>query len=139
MIRNGIFMRVGATVIVEAYLMQRRILVVDDDDDVRAMLRDRLQAMGFVVVTAEDGLIGTEIVKSSWIDGILLDVEMPVMDGLATLRELRRWHAHIPVIMMSADNDPDTLKAAIELGALGYAPKPIDGTLLGAQCKRLFG
>ena len=119
--------------------MQRRILVIDDDDDVRTMLRDRLQAMGFVVVTASDGLAGMEIVKSSWIDGILLDIEMPVMDGLSTLKELRRWHAHIPVIMMSADNDPEKLKAAIELGALGYAPKPIDGAHLGQQCKHLFG
>jgi len=119
--------------------MQRRILVVDDDHDIRSMLRDRLQAMGFVVVTAGDGFVGMEIVKSSWIDGILLDIEMPVMDGLATLQALRRWHAHIPVIMMSADNDPAKLKAAIELGALGYAPKPIDGARLGQQCKHLFG
>lgn len=119
--------------------MQRRILVVDDDDDVRVMLRDRLQAMGFVVVTAGDGLVGMQIVKSSWIDGILLDLDMPVMDGLSTLQELRRWHAHIPVIMMSADNDPDKLKTAIELGAIGYAPKPIDAASLGQQCRHLFG
>ncbi len=119
--------------------MQRRILIIDDDHDVRAMLRDRLQAMGFVVVTARDGFAGMEVVKSSWIDGILLDVEMPVMDGLSTLQALRRWHVHIPVIMMSANNDPEKLKAAIELGALGYAPKPIDGTRLGQQCKHLFG
>ena len=119
--------------------MLRRILVIDDDRDIRAMLQDRLQAMGFVVVTAGDGYIGMEIVKSSWIDGILLDIEMPVMDGLSTLQELRRWHAHIPVIMMSADNDPEKLKTAIELGALGYATKPIDGARLGQQCKHLFG
>lgn len=119
--------------------MQRRILIVDDDHDVRAMLRDRLQAMGFVVVTAADGLVGMEIVKSSSIDGILLDVDMPAMNGLSTLQELRRWHAHIPVIMMSADHDPEKLKAAIELGALGFAPKPIDGASLGQQCKHLFG
>jgi DNA-binding response OmpR family regulator len=119
--------------------MQRRILVVDDDEDVRARLQDHLQAMGFVVVTAGDGYVGMEIVKSSWIDGILLDVEMPVMDGLSTLRELRRWHAHIPVIMMSAENDPEKLKVAIELGALGYVPKPIDEARLGQQCKHLFG
>jgi DNA-binding response OmpR family regulator len=119
--------------------MLRRILVIDDDHDIRAMLQDRLQAMGFVVVTAEDGSVGMEIVKSSWIDGILLDIEMPVMDGLSTLQELRRWHAHIPVIMMSADNDPQKLKTAIELGAIGYTPKPIDGAHLGQQCKHLFG
>jgi DNA-binding response OmpR family regulator len=119
--------------------MQRRILIVDDDDDVRVMLHDRLQAMGFVVVTAANGLIGMSIVKSSWIDGILLDVEMPVMDGLTMLEELRRWHVHIPVIMMSADPDPEKIKRAIELGAIGYTPKPIDVARLKQQCVRLFG
>ncbi len=119
--------------------MQRRILVIDDDHDIREVLQNRLQAMGFVVVTAGDGYVGMEIVKSSWIDGILLDVDMPVMDGLSMLKELRRWHAHIPVIMMSADNDPDKLKAAIDLGALGYASKPIDSARIGQQCKHLFG
>jgi DNA-binding response OmpR family regulator len=126
-------------VIPGAKVMLRRILVIDDDHDIRAMLQDRLQAMGFVVVTAGDGYVGMEIVKSSWIDGILLDIEMPVVDGLSTLQELRRWHAHIPVIMMSAENDPEKLKTAMELGALGYAPKPIDGARLGQQCKHLFG
>jgi len=119
--------------------MQRRILIVDDDDDVRTMVRDRLQAMGFVVVTAADGLAGMQIVKSSWIDGILLDLDMPVMDGLSTLEELRRWHAHIPVIMMTADSDPNKLKTAIELGAIGHTPKPIDAADFGQQCRHLFG
>ena len=119
--------------------MQRRILIVDDDDDIRVMLHDRLQALGFVLVTAANGLLGMSIVKSSWVDGILLDIEMPVMDGLTMLEELRRWHAHIPVIMMSADPDQEKIKKAIELGAIGYTPKPIDVARLKQDCLHLFG
>jgi two-component system chemotaxis response regulator CheY len=118
--------------------VQRRILVVDDDKSIREVLADRFRAMGFMVVTAADGQMGLEIVRSSWIDGILLDFEMPVMDGVSMLQGLRKWHWHIPVLMMSADHNPEKVEKAIALGAIGFVPKPIDFALLSQQCSRLF-
>ncbi len=119
--------------------MHRQILVVDDDESVREALTDRFRAMGFEVVTAADGQMGLEIVRSSGIGGILLDFEMPVMDGLSMLQGLRKWHAHIPVLMMSADHNPNRVKKAIALGAIGFVPKPIDFARLKQQCLHLFG
>ena len=118
--------------------MQRRILVVDDHASVREILADRLRMMGFDVVTASDGQQALEVVRSSWIDGILLDFEMPVMDGLSMLRELRECHARIPVLMMSGDHNPEKVNRAITLGAEGFVPKPFDFARLEHHCHRLF-
>ena len=118
--------------------MQRRLLVVDDDENILTLLSDRLRAMGFVVVTASDGRKALEVVKSSWIDGILLDLDMPVMDGLSVLQELHEWHARIPVLIMSGDDSPRKVHRAIELGAIGFVPKPFEFALLWDHCRRLF-
>jgi len=118
--------------------MQRTILVVDDNESIRTVLKDRLRAMGFVVVTASDGRKALEVMRSSWIDGILLDFEMPVMDGLSVLQELRECHARIPVLMMSGYDNPAKVDKAIALGALGFVPKPFDFALMGEHFKRFF-
>ena len=119
--------------------MHRQILVVDDNKGIREALAYRFRAMGFRVVTAVDGQMGLEIVRSSWVDGILLDFEMPVMDGLSMLQGLRKWHVRIPVLMMSADHNPEKVKKAISLGAIGFVPKPIDFARLKQQCLHIFG
>ena len=119
--------------------MLKRILVVDDDTDVRSILCDRLGAMGFEVALASTGHAGMEIIKATRIDGILLDVEMPIMNGLTMLRELRDRHPDIPVIMMSAATNMEKLEAAIRSGAADYVLKPIDGENLEQKCRRLFG
>ena len=118
--------------------MQKRILVVDDDEGVRQLLTDRLQAMGFVVVTAADGRAGLEAIRSSWIDGVFLDCEMPVMHGLEMLRELRAWYPRIFVFMMSGNPDPEKVDRALTLGAKGFFLKPFDFRRLEEQCRRLF-
>jgi DNA-binding response OmpR family regulator len=119
--------------------MLKRILVVDDDPDVRSILCDRLGAMGFEVALANTGRAGMEIIKATRIDGILLDVEMPVMNGLTMLRELRDRHPDIPVIMMSAATGREKLEEAMRNGAADYVLKPVDGENLEQKCKRSFG
>lgn len=118
--------------------MQRRILVVDDNENIRTVLEYRLRTMGFVVVTAADGHKALEVVRSSWIDGILLDFEMPVMDGLSVLQDLRECHARIPVLMMSGNHNLEKVDRAIALGAAGFVPKPFDFALLEDHFRRLF-
>ena len=83
-----------------------RILVVEDDEDIRTTLHDRLQKIGFDVITENSGhLVLSRIeleISRSPIHGVLLDLHLPIVDGITVLRELRHHHPQIPVIVMSA-------------------------------------
>jgi diguanylate cyclase (GGDEF)-like protein len=105
-----------------------KILIVDDVSDNRAILLRRFQRRGFEVLEADSGRKAIECARSSDIDAILLDVMMPDMDGLETLRELRamRSTASLPVIMVTARSESENIVEAIELGANDYVTKPVD-------------
>jgi len=115
------------------------ILVVDDDEDIRLTLTDQLLAMGFKVCQAANGREALDILSRRTIDGMLVDVRMPVMDGWTMLEQLHQRHAHIPVIVMSGDNPGETAPKAREYGAQGYLPKPYNFSHLQATCYRIFG
>ena len=110
--------------------MAKRILVVEDDWDIRLALRDRLQSMGFDVVTEDNGQSALSRITleapQSLIHGVLLDLHLPIVDGITVLRELRDRHPQIPVIVMSATNDPAQFIDARKLGASSYLRKPFD-------------
>ena len=110
--------------------MAKRILVVEDDWDIRLALRDRLQSMGFDVVTEDNGQSALSRITleapRSLIHGVLLDLHLPIVDGMTVLRELRDRHPQIPVIVMSATNDPAQFIDARKLGASSYLRKPFD-------------
>jgi DNA-binding response OmpR family regulator len=118
--------------------MGKRILIIDDQATIVLFLRDRLEKLGFEVETAANGLEGIEILRTVTINGILLDLEMPVMDGLAMLGRLRQMATTVPVIAMSADPTRSTMIKAIESGAEDYLFKPISGDILKHKCLRLF-
>lgn len=118
--------------------MGKRILVVDDQETIILFLRDRLEKLGFEVATASNGLEGLEVLKAESITGILLDLEMPIMDGLTMLNRLRQRSATLPVIVMSADPTRSTMIKAIEGGARDYLFKPISDYILKHKCLRLF-
>jgi two-component system chemotaxis response regulator CheB len=105
-----------------------RILVVDDSVVIRKMLADTLSKQpGFEVVAwAGDGRIALSKIQQLHPDLVTLDVEMPVMDGLETLRELRKLHPKLPVIMFSTltERGASTTLDALSLGASDYATKP---------------
>ncbi len=103
------------------------------------MLGDRLQAMGYGVLRATNGMEALTVLKEVSVDGVLLDIEMPVMDGLMLLSELQEQHIQVRVIVISAGNNPKKFMKAVELGALDYLKKPIDSVLLEQKCERLFG
>jgi len=110
--------------------LAKRILVVEDDWDIRLALRDRLQSMGFDVVTEDNGQSALSRITleapRSLIHGVLLDLHLPIVDGITVLRELRDRHPQIPVIVMSATNDPAQFIDARKLGASSYLRKPFD-------------
>ena len=119
--------------------MALSILVVDDDQDVSLMLNDRLTFLGFYVTTANNGAEAMSMLKTLIVDGILLDIQMPVMNGMTMLEQLREQDAKMPVIVMTAEQNKQKLIQAMELGANDYLVKPIDVDLLAKKCFTLFG
>lgn len=105
-----------------------RVLVVDDEPKNRLLLGDLLSVNGYAVIEAGDGAAALEKADSEACDVILLDVMMPVMDGLEACRKLKAnpKTAHIPVLMVSALVDRDERRMGIEAGANDYLTKPID-------------
>lgn len=102
------------------------ILVVEDDTDIRNLLMDTIIDMGCEVMEAADGGIGLDKAITQLPDIILLDLMMPVMDGLQMLGKLKDDpDAHnIPVIMVSAKGQDEDLAKALKAGAWGYVVKP---------------
>jgi len=116
----------------------KRVLIVDDQEAVLLFLKDRLEQLGFIVSTAVNGKEGMHLLQEHVFHGVLLDLEMPVMDGLTMLNQLRKQTSDVPVIVMSADPTRTTMFRAIEAGARDYLTKPISNVILKYKCLRLF-
>ena len=117
---------------------RRYILVVDDDRDVLLFLEDRLNALGYDVLTATNGQEGLEVLQYQSVDGVLLDLQMPVMGGMAFLEKLGGSSATLPVIVMSATEYRSELFQAILKGATDFLIKPIAQDKLTSKCFQLF-
>ncbi len=102
----------------------KNILVIEDSTLLRAVVRDALQSGGFVVSEAENGKIGLEKALTEHPDLIMLDLVMPVMDGMTMFKALREdaWGAHVPVIMFS-DTDGDKVTTWINGEKLDFFKK----------------
>lgn len=111
------------------------ILVVDDNEGNREMLSRRLLRQGFDVITAADGCRALGLLHERSIDLVLLDVMMPEMDGYEALKRMKSDDAlrHIPVLMISALDEIESVIRCIELGAEDYLPKPFNSVLLRAR------
>ena len=111
------------------------VLIVDDVETNRDLLARRLQRQGHHIVMAENGQQALELLKEQPVDLVLLDIMMPFMNGYEVLEHLKASSAlhHIPVIMISALNDIDSIVRCIELGAEDYLFKPFNPTLLKAR------
>ncbi len=111
------------------------VLVVDDVEANRDVLARQLTRQGYTVVMAENGRAALDRLRASNVDLVLLDIMMPEVDGYEVLQRLKADEAlrHIPVIMISALNEFDSVVRCIELGAEDYLPKPFNPTLLKAR------
>ena len=106
----------------------RTLLVIDDVEDNCVLLKHRLEKKGYKVEIALDGQEGFLVLARKAIDLILLDLDMPVMNGFTFLEKLltEQKHAHIPVIITSSLDDPDTKSDCMTYGARGFVAKPCD-------------
>jgi class 3 adenylate cyclase len=111
------------------------ILVVDDNEINRDLLARRLTRDGHQVVTAADGRQALDLIRLQPFDLILLDIIMPELNGFEVLQRLKadRELRHIPVLMISAYQEIDSVARCVEIGADDYLPKPFNPTILQAR------
>ncbi len=116
-----------------------RVLVADDDAQMRRLIRGVLQRDGFEVLEAADGLDALELAQQGGVDLVILDVDMPRLDGLGVLEELRAQvkTACLPVIMLTAQHG-ETEEKALDLGAHDYLTKPVQTRSLVARVRAVL-
>ncbi|MDR7866799.1 MAG: response regulator [Sporomusaceae bacterium] len=102
------------------------VLVIDDQPGIRRLLMEVLQEEGYAVLEASNGYDGLQKARDHRPALILMDMKMPGMDGIETLRELRRLGIGERVIMMTAYGELDLVTEAKEIGAADYITKPFD-------------
>ena len=103
-----------------------KVLVVDDEPEVRQVLQEFLTSRGYDVSVAAGGLEAIALVETVKPDLVLLDVAMPDIDGVETLRQIVELQPTLPVIMVTANADIGVTSKLLALGAVDYVPKPFD-------------
>ena len=114
-----------------------QLLLVDDDSDIRSLLVDLLSLEGYEIDQAENGKKALEKLAKHEYSLILLDVMMPVMDGIETLKQIRQYY-DTPVLMLTARGDDDDRVQGLELGADDYLAKPFNDRELIARIKAIL-
>lgn len=114
-----------------------KLLLTDDDMDLASMLKEYLQQEGFDVTLAHDGVTAEQYVLAGQFDLMILDVMMPMQDGIQTLKHIRA-HSNIPVIMLTAKGDNNDKITGLELGADDYVPKPCTPRELVARVRAIL-
>ncbi|ANA80298.1 response regulator [Paenibacillus glucanolyticus] len=105
---------------------KHKVLIVDDQNGIRILLVEVFSSEGYETFQAANGKAALEIVKLHTPDLVLLDMEIPGMDGLEILKHIKQMNPDIKVIMMTAYGELDMIKEATDLGALMHFTKPFD-------------
>lgn len=118
----------------------QRIVIADDDPFLRDLVRQKLGVLGYRVFLARDGLEAVNRAYETRPDLIVLDMLMPEMNGLETLRHLKADPelASIPVLMLTASKTESDVRAAIRLGAAGYLAKPFQLDQFSERIRRIL-
>ena len=116
------------------------ILIIDDIEENIDILERQLNAEGFNVLTANEGPKGLHILKHQHIDLLLLDINMPVLDGITLLGNIRedKSLSHVAVLMVTANDDVKTALQCLKKGACGYITKPYSMKQIKQQIELCF-
>jgi len=116
------------------------VLVVEDDDDVRELLRLELETEGFAVLTVTNGAEAVNAARGHKPDIILMDIQMPVMNGVEATRTIKNDHdiQHIPILMVTVLETKEDVIQGLEAGAIDYITKPFFVPELKARVKAVL-
>jgi len=114
-----------------------KVLSVDDDIAMTELTAMLLQTHGFHVLTANSARDAIQIVREKQPHAVILDLMMPDMDGRQVCRIIREF-SNVPIIILSALNDPETVASALDSGADDYLVKPVPSDVLAAHLNRLI-
>lgn len=118
--------------------MKKKVLVVDDEQSIVTLLKYNLEQSGYEVLTAYDGAEGIELVENEHPDLLVLDLMLPVMDGIEVCKQLRQKQIHIPIIMLTAKDEEFDKVLGLELGADDYMTKPFSPREVVARVKAIL-
>ena len=116
------------------------VLIAEDSRDTRIMLKRAFELKGYNVLEAEDGNEALEVLNETRPNLIVVDLNMPVVDGLETIKEIRRLEApgeHVPIVAITAFDVYGMKEAALEIGCNTYLSKPLDMEELDRALKGL--
>ncbi len=116
----------------------RRILVVDDDPFVLELLLTRLTLAGYRTFSARDGQEALMRIADVRPEAMVLDINMPRLDGFGVLRHMAAGAQRVPTMVLTARNQPQDVQTAISLGARDYLSKPFRDEQLLSRVARLF-
>lgn len=116
-----------------------KLLLVDDAQFMRMRCAKILIENGYEVMEAENGLRALEVYQQATPDGVLMDITMPVMDGLEALKEIKNLDPEAKVIMLTALGQESVVMDAIKSGAKDFIVKPPDKDRLLASIKKIIG
>ncbi len=121
--------------------MSKTILSVDDSASVRQMVKLTLTGAGYQVIQANDGSEGLAKARASQVDMVMADLNMPVMNGLALIKELRQLPAYkgVPILFLTTESDGQLKAEAKAAGATGWITKPFQQEQLIAVVKKVLG
>jgi DNA-binding response OmpR family regulator len=119
---------------------KRRVLVVEDDANIRELIRTRLHMQGYEVHVARNGREALERIANIRPGGVVLDINMPELDGFGVLEAMKSGlnGKRVPVLVLTARNGADDVRRAVSLGAKDYLAKPFSEAQLTARVARLF-
>ncbi len=121
--------------------MTKEILAVDDSGSMREMVSFTLKSGGFNVVSACDGVEAMKIARSRAVSLVLTDLNMPNMDGISLIKELRGLPGYkfTPILMLTTESAADRKQQGKEAGATGWVVKPFNPDQLLATIKKVLG
>jgi two-component system chemotaxis response regulator CheY len=121
--------------------MSRTILAVDDSVSIRQMVTLALNRGGYQVVSAQDGNDGLVKARGTRADMVITDLNMPGMNGIALIREIRKLPTYtgVPIIFLTTESDAALKAEAKAAGATGWIVKPFEGEQLLAAVRKVIG
>ena len=121
--------------------MSANLLIVDDSTSMRQMVAFALSSGGYTVKEAEDGQAALDIAKTAKFDAVVTDVNMPRMDGIELIRQLRQLpdYKFTPLLMLTTESGGDKKQEGRAAGATGWLVKPFDPDQLLATVRKVLG